>query len=296
MAEAIISVVIPAYNCSGFIANTLDCLKQQEFRGFEVVIVDDGSKDGSAEVIREYAAAAPGLNIRLILQENKGIAGARNTGAREAKGEFTAFLDHDDFWYPEKLKKCLEVFNRHPDCGLVCHNEVMRDKVSGAARLLTYGPYVRDMFRSLLFKGNCLSTSAVVVRKKVLLESGMFNESAGLSTVEDYDLWLKLSLRCKFYFLPDVLGEYIVTSGNASLDLKKHYNNQITVLTMNFANYRERKPLDFLRINARLATLSLMLVKNGMRRRRIDEILFYSWRAFLRLFSFRYQYMLSGKS
>ena len=261
MSEPLFSIVIPAYNSGKFITKTLDSLTRQSLRDFEVVIVNDGSKDDTQKVISEYIASYPDLNIRLISQENKGIAGARNRGIIEARGSFVAFLDHDDIWYCEKLTSCLHAFKLYPDVDLVCHDEILRDVNNRIIRTLHYGPSVADMFRRLLFRGNCISTSATIVKKGALIEIGLFREFPEFSTTEDYDLWLRLSKEYKFYFLNEVLGEYLMRDTNASLDLERHYCNQIAVLKRNFMEYEKKTFSDLLRVNLRFCKFYLMIAK-----------------------------------
>ena len=93
------SVVIPAYNASRFIRYTLDSVRNQTFDDFEIVVVNDGSKDDTLEIIKAYFVDFPGLNYKIIDQVNRGIGGARNSGIKKACGKFVAFLDADDSWY-----------------------------------------------------------------------------------------------------------------------------------------------------------------------------------------------------
>jgi len=283
MPKKIFSVVIPAYNCVGFITKTLDCLKNQTFRDFEAIIVDDGSGDGTYPVVSDYIASNPQIEWKLFRQQNKGIAAARNKGVTEAKSPLIAFLDHDDIWYPEKLKNCHEVFKKYPEVDLVCHDELMRDTSTVTTRHLSYGPYVTEMFRKLLFKGNCVSTSAAAVRRNVLLEAGLFREGQEFSTVEDYDLWLRLAKKYKFFFLKEILGEYIVNDLNASLNSEKHYNNLITALRSNFGGYAGKKFGDHCLINLRIARINCVLTRHFIKDANIKKALKYLSRALLSL-------------
>lgn len=284
MPEPRFSVVIPAYNAASFIIRTLECLNSQEFNDFEVVIINDGSTDNTQEVISEYIAEHPNLNLRLINQKNSGIAGARNRGIVEARGDYVAFLDHDDFWYPEKLSKCNEIFSVFPEVIVVCHNEALRDASGNIVRNLTYGPYVEDMFRKLLHGGSCLSTSATVIRKDVFKEVGLFRENREFSTVEDYDLWLRISKKHKIYFIPQILGEYVINNKNASLNFEKHYNNQICVLSTNFREEKEKRPSDYLLMFVRIARVYLIMAKECLRKKEINKAMKYLMLAFTKPF------------
>lgn len=287
MPEPVFSVVIPAYNSGGFVIKTLECLSAQDFKDFEAVIINDGSSDNTQEVIKGFISAHPDLNLRLINQENRGIAGARNRGIKEAKADYIAFLDHDDLWHPQKLSRCHEVLSRFPEVDLICHDEVLRDAGGNLLRRLHYGPLADDMFRRLLFRGNSLSTSATVVRRSALLRVGSFKEGREFSTVEDYDLWLRLSKECRFYFIPEVLGEYVINNKNASLEFERHYLNQIRVLNENFNGYDKKKPEDELRIKFRIAKLYAVIAKNFLQRKTNLKYAFgYLLKALTQIFSY----------
>jgi len=284
MSDPEASVVIPTYNSGGFITKTLNCLEKQTFNSFEVVIINDGSTDNTQEVISEYISEHPDLRLRLINQKNKGIAGARNRGILEAKGRYIAFLDHDDIWYPEKLKTCCAILTEYPQIDLVCHNELMRDESGRVLAELKYGPCAPDMFRKLLFKGNCLSTSATVVRKKALLETGLFLERQDFSTIEDYDLWLRLAKKYKFYFIKEILGEYIINQQSASSDFERHYTNQIRMLRVNFLEYDEKKAGDCYLINLKILKCYLLIARETLRKADLKKAFNYLWKAFLQFF------------
>src|SRR5687768_17409195 len=117
-----VSVVIPAYNAADFIERTLESVRAQTYRSYEDVVIDDGSTDGTHELVTRWLALS-GVAGTCIRQVNKRIAGARNAGMRAARGEFIALLDHDDLWDPEKLAVVMAEFDKHPEVDLVCHNE-----------------------------------------------------------------------------------------------------------------------------------------------------------------------------
>jgi len=112
--DCLVSVVIPAHNSRKYIAPALDSILVQRHRPLEILVVDDGSTDSTAQIVREY-----GPQVRLIEQDQRGHPAARNTGIRAAVGEFVAFLDHDDLWSPDKLERQLASFERNPSLDLV---------------------------------------------------------------------------------------------------------------------------------------------------------------------------------
>jgi glycosyltransferase involved in cell wall biosynthesis len=251
----VVSVVIPTYNAAGFIEKTLDSIKAQTFGSYEVIVVDDGSKDDTKGVVDAYFTRT-GMAGRCIRQPNKKIAGARNTGMRAARGRYIALLDHDDLWYPRKLEVVLRAFEAHPEADLICHAEdVTKDgrKIS----VNRYGPAVAKMYERLLFLGNTLSPSAVVFDAAKAQALGGFDENPDFDTVEDYDFWLRFSRAGKFHFIEEVLGEYVLAEGAASRRIMYHHGNAESLLRRHFSMYSAGRPglLDRLRMRRRIASV-----------------------------------------
>ncbi|MDD5136888.1 MAG: glycosyltransferase, partial [Candidatus Omnitrophica bacterium] len=212
MSNPDISVIIVAYNHARYLGQAIRSVLDQTFDDLEVIVFDDGSRDNTKEVVSSFHDK----RIKYYHQENSGLpANGRNSGMKLAAGKYIALMDGDDFWYKEKLERCKEALDSMRDVDLVCHNEAImyEEKI---LRYTSYGPYQDDMYSRLLFKGNCLHTSAVVIRRKVFFDDNVrFCEDRDLFAVEDYEYWLRLSKRYKFYFLPDVLGCYRVTEEGA---------------------------------------------------------------------------------
>lgn len=246
-----VSVVIPAYEAASFIEDTLACVAAQTFKDLEVCLVDDGSKDATFAVA-EAALKRLGLRGTAKRQPNKKIAATRNAGVALATGEFVAFLDADDSWLPTKLERSLAAFDRDPTIDFVCHDEtVSRD--GAVLRTARYGRALNGLYERLLFEGNAVSTSAVVVRRAKLAEVGGFREDPRFDTVEDYDLWMRLAKVSRFHFLHEVLGDYRLAEGSASSRAKYHHDNLVSLLSDHFAALPVRSPL---RERARLASVS----------------------------------------
>lgn len=250
-----VSVVIPAYNAADFIERTLESVRAQTYRSYEIVVVDDGSTDATHEVVERWFART-GIAGVCIRQPNKKIAAARNTGMRAARGDFIALLDHDDLWDAEKLTAAMAEFEKHPEVDLVCHNErITRDGV--IVGITRNGPAVEAMYEFLLFKGNALSPSAAVVRKDKALAIGGFREDPEFNTVEDYDFWMRLSQRGRFHFLDRVLGEYVLVERAASRRIEYHAANTVRMLQDHLRSHFGDDPglLDRLVIRKRLAAV-----------------------------------------
>lgn len=207
----LVSVVIPTYNYAHFLGEAIESAQAQAGVSTEIIIVDDGSEDDPAAVVRRY----PGL--RLIRQENSGLAAARNTGWRNATGHFVVFLDADDRLMPNALRANLQSFVGCRGCGFVYggYRFIGADgQVRKRATLVEIGP---DGFASFL-RGNVIGMHATVMyRRDVLEETGGFDPR--LRACEDYDLYLRVSRVHPVAFSRDCIAEYRMHGGNMSRDL-----------------------------------------------------------------------------
>ncbi|CAN5416431.1 hypothetical protein BH09BAC3_BH09BAC3_05520 [soil metagenome] len=185
------SIVIPTYNRADFIVATIKSLLAQRFRDFEIIVVDDGSTDNTAEVVKQMTDE----RIQYYTKQNSERAAARNFGARLAKGTYINFFDSDDTAYPEHLSKAKEVAcsNHHPEIFHLGFDIKNDDGVIEE---------VRDNFHATinndLINGNHLSCNGVFMRNDIVSQFP-FNEDRVLSASEDYELWLRLAARFPFY-------------------------------------------------------------------------------------------------
>lgn len=188
-AEApVVSVVMPAYNVAWCIGRAVESVLAQDFRARELIVVNDGSTDNTADVLARYADA-----IIIIDQDNRGMSAARNTAIRAARGPFVAFLDSDDWWLPGKLSRQVALMQSRPDIGF-CSTAARVEDPQG--RLLNQwhcrhgmGDILEILFaENATIAGGC---SAVMVRKNLLDRTGLFDESLG--GFEDPDLWMRLA-------------------------------------------------------------------------------------------------------
>lgn len=232
------SVVITAYNKSGFVGKTIESVLNQSYQDFEIIVVDDGSTDNTKEAISSFKDE----RIKYIYQINSGLpACARNAGMSLARGNYIALLDGDDLWHMEKLKECKEILDINKDISFICHNQ----RVLYGAKILrqtSVSCCSDDMYSRLLFKGNCLYPSAIVIRRSVFFDDGVsFSESKDLFTIEDYEYWLRLSQRYKFLFLPNILGYYRVSEeGIYFTNIEENTNNMLKLLAMHFNQIKQK--------------------------------------------------------
>jgi glycosyltransferase involved in cell wall biosynthesis len=181
-----VSVVIPTYNLAPLLPGAVASARAQEWPELEIIVVDDGSTDETQEVLKRLAVEAP---LRWFRQENAGAAAARNRGIREARGEWVAFLDADDFWLPGKLAAQFEELERRPSAAF-SYTDVRLREESGSESDLACGTTAQPLLPQML-AGNMFATPTALVRRECFDEVGLFD--ARLRTGEDWDMWLRLA-------------------------------------------------------------------------------------------------------
>jgi glycosyltransferase involved in cell wall biosynthesis len=188
-----VSVIIPTYNRGWIVKEAIESVLAQDYRDFELIVVDDGSTDNTDDILNSYRG-----DIMVFRQENQGVSAARNRGLAEASGRFIAFLDSDDLWLPQKLFRQVEFFNKNPDAQ-ICQTEEtwIRKGVRVNPKKRHKKPWGMIFEPSLAL---CLvSPSAVMIRRSLLEKVGGFDET--LPACEDYDLWLRTSCRYPVYLI-----------------------------------------------------------------------------------------------
>jgi glycosyltransferase involved in cell wall biosynthesis len=251
------SVVIPLYNGAELIEKTLDSVLAQTHKDYEVVLVNDGSPDNVGEVVKRYIANHPEASFKYIEQENKGLGGARNTAIRHASGEIIAILDQDDIWYPEKLERVSNIFDENPEVDVVCHYFYIR-RNGKLGELWRTGPLEEEMHRKMLFEGNRFATLTTCFKRSIIDKIGYFSEDVeNLHFVEDYDLWMRMALAdCKFYFIPEVLAEYIQHDGNySSNSVDRMVKSESFVVHTHYNMLKNKRRLDWYRLRRRKAAM-----------------------------------------
>jgi hypothetical protein len=187
-----VSVVIPVYNAALDIPVALASVFEQTWSSYEVIVVDDGSDD-RAEL--EAALAPYRSRIRHLTQTNQGAGAARNAGIRAARGELVAFLDADDLWRPDFLRRQVWFLDAHPGCGLVYADAFVTGEtpLAGTTFMETAPSAGPVTLRSLVAQTCNIPLSTVVMRRQPLLDAGLFD--ASIRRGQDFDLWLRLAAR-----------------------------------------------------------------------------------------------------
>lgn len=213
-----ISVVIPLYNKEDCIKKTLDSVLNQSYKDFEVIVVDDGSTDKSAEIV----ASITDSRIRLITQRNGGPSAARNRGIKEANEEYVAFIDADDIWFPDYLKEMVDMLTSFPEAVIWGFNySLIKDGEVVNKETVVFRGYVGEKWDSFPF---FFWSSSTCCRRSSLLELGGFDERMVYG--EDIDMWFRLLLSGKGVLDSRVMALYF-KDGNDSLTqhtmpLEKH--------------------------------------------------------------------------
>jgi glycosyltransferase involved in cell wall biosynthesis len=211
----VISIVIPTFNNASLLAETFDGVKQQSFKNFEIIVVDDGSTDDTAHIVKSYDP-----DIRYICQANRGPAAARNKGVSVASGEYIAFCDHDDIWNERHLEMLLHCFSSHPQTALAFDNAEYFGEVEREPRL-----HLKHEAIHLLLKGRVspeillwnypIATMSVVMFKKALFENvGGLNER--ILALDDLHFYLRLAAQQEVRFVDYVGCQKRVTESNLS--------------------------------------------------------------------------------
>lgn len=231
MTKGLVSIITPCYNGAKYISKTIDSVIAQTYTEWEMIIVDDGSRDNSAQIISGYTAKDH--RIRLISQDNAGSAAARNNGIRNASGQYIALLDADDLWLPEFLEKQI-AFMREKDAVCVCCSYMRIDESSAEIMHPTIAKdiiTVKDM-RVMNYIG-CLTGLYDTTRHgKIFLREEL------KSIRDDYAYWYDIvALEGKAYGNAEILAKYRVlsgsTTGNKKKLIKKQYRFYRTYLKEN---------------------------------------------------------------
>ncbi len=202
-----ISIIIPTFNRGFIVTRAIDSALSQTYKDFEIIVVDDGSTDNTRAVLAPYKA-----QIRYFYQENQGVAGARNKGIKESKGEFIAFLDSDDYWHPEKLELQMAFFRSHPEVAMVYSRHWKEIDTQGKKLMPKRKKLVQGHIYSKIIFSSHIWMGTVMIRKDCLFRIGLFNRPL------DKDMFLKAARKFKIGAIDRPLAvHYKIKSGNKGM-------------------------------------------------------------------------------
>jgi glycosyltransferase involved in cell wall biosynthesis len=239
--DELVSVIVPAFNAAGTIAQTLYSICDQTYRNLEILVVDDGSADATRDIVRQIAQADP--RIRLIEKTNGGVASARNLGVRQCRGEFVAPIDADDLWHPTKIAKQMQAMRKIGEsCGLVY---TWYAGIDQAGRMLSakHKPPEEGHALIAMCRGNLIGNgSGALMRKRAMLDAGLYDpalRSRNAQGCEDLKLYFAIAERHLFAVVKEHLTGYRQCEGGMSSDvLQMERSNAIVT-----AQCQERYPL-----------------------------------------------------
>ena len=215
------SIILPTYNrASTFLKQAIDSVVSQSYENWELIIIDNNSTDNTDELIKSFHNE----KIKTYKIDNHGnIARSRNLGIKKSNGDYIALIDSDDFWEKDKLLHSYKHFKNSKTDGF-CHSEYWLYP-SGCQEIRHYGPNQNFLYSNLLERGNCLSLSAIVLSKNILIKVGGFSENDSFITAEDYDLWLRLAkINSKMFFSKKIMGTFRIHVDSESGNIMKNTN------------------------------------------------------------------------
>ena len=227
MPEVKVSILMPVYNGSQYLSEAIKSALAQTYKNIELLIVNDGSTDNSADIIRPFLKDS---RVIYIEQKNAGVASARNTAIKKARGKYIGFLDQDDLWLPNKLSTQIKFLETNKEIAFV-HSRQGYIQTDGAP-IHTYSKdWVSDLHGKCfteLFKRNRIAVLTVLLRKSVIDDIGFFNET--VSRADDYELWLRICSKYSIGFQDKNLALYRCHDKNASHDYIKMEQAELNAL------------------------------------------------------------------
>lgn len=217
----LISIIMPAYNAAAYIKEAIDSVLAQTYLNWELIIIDDGSTDDTAKIVKEESLKDK--RIRCYYQANGKQGKARNLGISKSNGKYLAFLDSDDIWMPEKLEiQVIEIQEKNVDLVFSDSYIFNNAETDLYKRMNIKGAVFYDRNSVQLFlKGNGIPILTVLVKKEKIITAGGFSEKFDIQNVEDYHLWLKLLMSNNIFYSSDqVLAKYREHNNSATANDK----------------------------------------------------------------------------
>lgn len=252
-----VSVILPTFQRAHIISEAIESVRKQTYTSWELIIVDDGSTDNTAEIVKSYTEKDS--RIIYFKQKNKGVAAARNAALEKATGNYVAFIDSDDLWVTDKLERQIKLINKSLDCVLISGDVSYPD----GGTFFSRHPLPAHINFKNLFIRNFIATSTVMLRREILNKIGFFNET--IKSCEDYDLWLRIASDSTIDVIPEVFACYRTQPDSLTTDRFTYLASLLKIKSVYFHNPKlslnwPQKYEGYYRY--KLALLKLKLLKN----------------------------------
>jgi glycosyltransferase involved in cell wall biosynthesis len=221
------SIIIPNYNHAQYVGDAITSVLNQTCSDFEVIVVDDGSKDNSREVIDRF-----GEKVRAIYQQNQGLSAARNTGIQAARGAYIGVLDADDMYEPEFIDTLVCLLESRKDAdGVYCGYRFV-DHLNNPLPQIEAREVKPEHLHQALVDGNFLVPESMFVRKYCYDKVGLFDTA--LTALEDFDMWLRITSQFKVIYTTKLLTRHRILPGSMSSDPTRQFQNRLNVIKKHF--------------------------------------------------------------
>jgi tetratricopeptide (TPR) repeat protein len=219
----LVSVIIPNYNHARYLGDAIRSVLEQDYRNFEIIVVDDGSTDDSREVAGRFGDA-----VRYIYQKNAGLSAARNTGIRASKGSLIGLLDADDMYEPGYLSALVAALTSNPDAdGVYCGYRFV-DQENSPLPQVENRPVPSDELHEALLDGNFFVPESIFLRRYIYDDVGPFDET--LRACEDWDVWLRVTKKFRIVHASQILTRHRILAGSMSTDPLRMLTARLAVL------------------------------------------------------------------
>lgn len=232
IATPTVTVVIPSYNSLRYIPETMETVLNQTYQDFEVLVVNDGSTDGTPDWVDQLSKKEP--RVRMISQANKGLPGARNTGIKQARGKYIAILDADDLWESTKLEKQVKSLDNNPQAGLCYTWTALADSEGNSTGRVIASHAEGDVWKQLTEMNIVCCGSTPMIRRSCFDDVGFFDENLRFS--EDWDMWLRIAAKYLFSVVKEPLIRYRQHQTNKSKNCQSMLETSRILIERNFAN------------------------------------------------------------
>ncbi len=264
-----VSVIVSTYNYGHYLAEALTSVLHQTFADFELIVIDDGSTDNTAAVVKPFLAD-PRVHYYRI--EHAGQSTAKNVGLRRARAPLVAFLDADDLWLPHKLDRQVALYQADPSLGVAYSRRLLIDE-QGRELVFREPKLHRGMVLEAMFRDNFVCFSSAMVRRSVFDAAGFFDETLPLAI--DYDLWLRVAPRYRFDYVDEPLVKYRTGHANLSRRAEERLLTALGIMNRFLNEYGGKQVLKRHWVRRAKAEIYLSLALTARQRSRLAALPWY---------------------